>query len=174
MKGHLNRDIYKDIDDGVVDSSETQENFEKLVVLLEETSKKLEIIRKCKEREQNRLLLGAVIIYGVIPFLLFAKKNKIFYIDRTYFDLGVIGIGIIFIIHSLIQFIKIKELKLRIREEAEMLQRIVYLTYEYKENISTYKSSIIMALLELRIQRVEYNLRKNRNNGIGKILNLFI
>lgn len=174
MKRYLNRDIYKEIDDGVVDSSETQANFEKLVVLLEETSKKLEIIRKCREKEQNRLLLGVVIIYGAFPFILFAEKTKMFDIDRIYFKFGMLGIGMIFIIHLLIQVTKIKELKLRIREEVEMLQRIVYLTYEYKENISTYKSSIIMTLLELRIQRVEYNLRKNRNNMIGRILNLFI
>lgn len=160
MRIYSNEKMNKYIDDGKDSNFENQESFEQLLNLLEESAKKVEFLSEQKEKEKSKLMVGILIMYSVIP-ILFLLKNRIFYNEPFYLNIGIIVGSVIALLFIYFKIVKMRGLRRRIFEESRMLEKLLYLTHEYKENIPIYKSYMARILFEIRIERIEFML-KNR------------
>lgn len=166
---NIAKEYYKDIDNDFKNDDRQQENFEKVVMLLEETAMKVDFFRKDREREKNKTLIGIMIIYGLVVVLMTLELKVL----RVYFEIGIMFSSLLLILFMFNQINKLKLLRDQLTEERKVLEKLIYLTHEYKENIRVYNSTLVMTLLEIRIQRVEFIFERTELRFRGRLLKIF-
>lgn len=152
---------YKNIENDMEENSEKKENLEKLIKMAEESCKRIKMLEDVKESEKMRVIIKISLIYAIIvgsTSLAYPFSDILLNYGITLITAIVTIMSMLVILYWFIQIKKIKNLEKQLKLEKHMLDKALYIIYEYKDYVYSHKSSLSNILLDLRINRLEFIL----------------
>lgn len=144
---------------------DSQHELESLVAMAESVSATIEDINTKIANLRSMLMISTVGAYATVCcfFILFKYSLRVenmtttgsLFISATTFALMAGSIMFLFQ-----YFRKMNDLKYKLKKEKEVLEHLLVLVFEYKDNIYSNKSNYVeKALIEIRLKRIGFSTR---------------